>query len=116
MTAKGAVLRQIRFDGRAIAAFRSAVGRAHVTAELADLREAEAATFRTSQRISAIVRPSRVEEVKACVEISNRYGIPIFPISRGKNWGYGSRVPVTSDSVMLDLQRMNRISGFNEEL
>ena len=38
------------------------------------------------------------------------------PISCGKNWGSGSRVPVRDDCVLLDLGQMNRILDFDEEL
>ena len=41
--------------------------------------------------------------------------MPIYPISTGKNWGYGSRVPL-HDGVLVDLGRMNRIVDFDEEL
>jgi hypothetical protein len=50
------------------------------------------------------------------------FGSPIgigyrgYPISRGKNWGYGSRVPARDGCVLLDLGRMNRIVGFSEKL
>jgi hypothetical protein len=36
--------------------------------------------------------------------------------SSGKNWGYGSSVPVTTSSVLLDLGRLNQIVDFSEEL
>ena len=37
----------------------------------------------------------------------------LHPVSSGKNWGYGSRVP-TSDGVSLDLGRLNRILDFDQ--
>ncbi len=40
---------------------------------------------------------------------------PSIPISSGKNWGYGSRVP-PRDGVLVDLGRLNRIVDFSEEL
>ena len=42
-------------------------------------------------------------------------GTPVYPISSGKNWGYGSRARCAT-RVLLDLGRMNRILDFNEEL
>ena len=44
------------------------------------------------------------------------FGVPVYPISSGKNWGYGSRVPAADGCILLDLGRMNRIVDFNEEL
>ena len=63
---------------------------------------------------SAAVAPASTEEVQAVVRIANRYKIPIYPISTGKNLGYGGSAPVLSGSVVLDLKRMNRIIEVNE--
>ena len=63
---------------------------------------------------SAAVAPKSVEEVQAVVRICNARGIPIYPISTGRNLGYGGAAPVYSGSVVLDLKRMNRILEVNE--
>ena len=64
---------------------------------------------------SAAVAPDGVEQVQAVVRIANQYKIPIYPVSTGKNLGYGGAAPVFSGSVVLDLKRMNRILEVNEE-
>ena len=64
---------------------------------------------------SAAVAPDGVEQVQAVVRIANKYKIPIYPVSTGKNLGYGGSAPVYSGSVVLDLKRMNRILEVNEE-
>ncbi|MFC3096910.1 FAD-binding oxidoreductase [Alteraurantiacibacter palmitatis] len=56
-----------------------------------------------------------VEEVQAVVRVANQYRLPLFPISRGKNLGYGGTAPVLAGSVVLDLSRMKRIE-FDAEL
>jgi 4-cresol dehydrogenase (hydroxylating) len=96
--------------------FRELVGTEHVIADEPVLRAAETATFATSQRVRAIVRPADTREVQACVRLAATLGVPLHPISRGTNWGYGSRVPVTTGSVLLDLSRMNQIGEVDEEL
>ncbi len=63
---------------------------------------------------SAAVAPDNVEQVQQVVRIANKYKIPIYPISTGKNLGYGGSAPVYSGSVVLDLKRMNRILEVNE--
>jgi hypothetical protein len=63
---------------------------------------------------SAAVAPDGVEQVQKIVRIANRYKIPIYPVSTGKNLGYGGSAPVLSGSVVLDLKRMNRILEVNE--
>jgi len=64
---------------------------------------------------SAAVAPDGAEQVQAVVRIANKYKIPIYPVSTGKNLGYGGAAPVFSGSVVLDLKRMNRILEVNEE-
>src|ERR1700679_3809166 len=80
------------------------------------LRSAETATFQTTQKAPVVLRPGSTEEVQAVVRIANECGMPIYPVSSGKNWGYGSGVPVRSGCAVVDLGRMNRIVDFSESL
>ena len=63
---------------------------------------------------SAAVAPHSVEEVQAVVKIANAFKVPIYPISTGKNLGYGGSAPALTGSVVLDLKRMNRILEIDE--
>jgi 4-cresol dehydrogenase (hydroxylating) len=63
---------------------------------------------------SAAVAPDRVEQVQQVVKIANTYKIPIYPVSTGRNLGYGGSAPTYSGSVVLDLKRMNRILDVSE--
>lgn len=65
---------------------------------------------------SAVVKPASVEEVCAVVKVANKFKIPLWVISRGKNLGYGGASPRVGGSVTVDLGRMNRILEVNEEL
>ena len=58
---------------------------------------------------SAAVAPIKVEEVQAVVRIANKYKIPLYPISTGKNLTYGGSAPTYSGSIVVDLKRMNRV-------
>ena len=58
---------------------------------------------------SAAVAPDTVEQVQQIVRTANTYKIPLFPISTGKNLGYGGSAPNLTGSVIVDLKRMNRI-------
>lgn len=64
--------------------------------------------------VSAAVAPTSVAEVQQVMRAANRYRIPIYPISTGKNLGYGGSAPNLSGSVVLDLKRMNRILRVDE--
>jgi len=58
---------------------------------------------------SAAVGPSEVEQVQSIVRTANRYKIPLYAISTGKNFAYGGPSPNVRGSVTVDLKRMNRV-------
>jgi FAD/FMN-containing dehydrogenase len=63
---------------------------------------------------SAAIAPQSVAEVQAIVRIANRFQVPLYAISTGRNLTYGGSAPVYSGCVVLDLKRMNRIIEVNE--
>ncbi|MEM7029199.1 MAG: FAD-binding oxidoreductase [Chloroflexota bacterium] len=100
----------------ALQAWQSLLGDKHVVTSDATRSDVATATFATHQTVLAILHPGNTGEVQACLQIANEYKIPIYVISRGKNWGYGSSVPVTSQSVILNLTRLDQIVTVNETL
>lgn len=58
--------------------------------------------------IAGVIRPADAAQVQDVVRLCRKGSIPLYPISRGGNWGMGSRLPVR-DGFILDLGRMNRI-------
>lgn len=100
----------------ALKAWSDLLGQDRVLSDISVLRDAQTATFLTSQRIPVLLQPADRQEVQECLKIANQFGMPVYPISSGKNWGYGSRVPVEDGCALLDLSRLNRIVDFNEEL
>ena len=99
-----------------LTAFRAVVGAEHLQSDPSSVADAETATFQTSSRVLAVIRPADVSEVQACVRAANDHGTPIYPISGGKNWGLGSRVPASDGCAILDLGRLNRIVGHEDTL
>jgi len=98
----------------ATAEFRNAVGADWVFAGDSDLgpyRDSFSPVWGTAEErhASAAVAPADVAEVQAVVRIANRHRIPLYPISTGKNFGYGGPSPNVSGSVVVDLKRMNRV-------
>lgn len=66
---------------------------------------------------SAILFPASTRDVEVIVRQANAFRIPLFPISMGRNLGLGSRAPMRSGQVVVDLgRRMNRVVEINEEL
>lgn len=65
---------------------------------------------------SAVVYPGSVPEVQKVVRWANEHLIPIWPISMGRNLGYGGAAPRVRGSVVVDLgRRMNRILNINRD-
>lgn len=112
--------RRIVLDRDAFAAalgeFRAALGEAHVRDRPEDLDRVAKATVPEPRRPCAVLYPGTAEEVVELVKIANRHGVPLWPVSRGKNWGYGSATPAFDDTVVVVLERLNRILEVDEQL
>lgn len=50
------------------------------------------------------------------MRIASQNKVPVYPISTGNNWGYGTALPVRDGCVIIDLSRLDRIVHFDEEL
>lgn len=100
----------------AIDSWERILGREWVTSGRGKIAAFETATFKTGRRVLAVLYPANKKEIQDCLQIANTYKIPLYPISKGKNWGYGSRVPVSDCSVILSLERMSGIVDYNEKL
>ncbi|KAL2429116.1 Vanillyl-alcohol oxidase [Exophiala dermatitidis] len=64
---------------------------------------------------SAAVCPSSNEQLRAVLAIANKYGVPVWTFSRGKNLGYGGPAPRLNGSLALDLHRMNKILEVDDQ-
>lgn len=80
------------------------------------LKSAQQATFKTNHNINAIIYPTSVSMIQDCMKLATREKTAIYPISRGKNWGNGSKVPTADNCILMDLSRLNKITDFNEKM
>ncbi|NEQ87395.1 MAG: FAD-binding oxidoreductase, partial [Moorea sp. SIO2I5] len=101
---------------KALEAWVNILGSENVLTSEVEVTAREKATFATTPKILGVIKPSNRQEVQASVKIANQYKIRLYPISCGKNWGLGSRVPVQSNSIIIDLSRMNQIIDYSEKL
>lgn len=100
----------------ALGEWAAILGPEHLIARKQDLSLAQTATFETHQTVPVILRPENVEQVQEIVRVANRYNFPVYPVSSGRNWGYGSRVPASDGCALLDLCRLNKITAFDRRL
>lgn len=63
--------------------------------------------------VHGIVFPRSAENVVSVVELAREYRVPLYPVSTGNNWGYGSANPVVDGCVVVNLSRMNRVLDFD---
>jgi 4-cresol dehydrogenase (hydroxylating) len=99
----------------AMAAWRGLLGDARVVAE-AELGGYGESTLANAPRPAAAIKVASSDEVIAAVRIANECGVPLYPISRGKNWGYGDACPAAPGQVILDLSAMDRIVEVDPDL
>jgi 4-cresol dehydrogenase (hydroxylating) len=107
-------------EDRAMTPFVEELGR-EIGAEKVRTDDAVRAAFsRTTApdgtRPLGVATPASREDVQAIVRAAARHRIALFPISRGKNWGYGDACAPQPDNLIVDLSGMNRIIEVNAEL
>ncbi|MDA0712727.1 MAG: FAD-binding oxidoreductase [bacterium] len=95
---------------------QSIVGIENVLSDSDLLKSAQKATFTTSNKIVAIIYPSSVQMIQDCMKLACCESVAIYPISRGKNWGNGSKVPTADNCILMDLSRLNKITDYNERM
>lgn len=64
----------------------------------------------------AVLRAETAAQIPDILRIARAYRLPLYPISRGRNWGWGDACPVTEGQVVLDLGDMDRIIEIDDEL
>jgi 4-cresol dehydrogenase (hydroxylating) len=99
-----------------VAELATIVGAQHVLADDAGRDLHSRTTEPRSRRCRAVVHPGSAHEVGAILRLAARRGVPVWPFSRGNNWGYGTKNALEEGAIVLVLERMNRILEVNDEL
>ncbi|MGE3499788.1 MAG: FAD-binding oxidoreductase [Candidatus Binatia bacterium] len=100
----------------AMAKLRKAIGQKFVVVDVAALeryRDHRSAIDADVSAPSAAVLPDGVDEIREVLRIANQYRLPLWTIGSAKHIAHGGPA---GGSVVLDLQRMNRILEVNEDL
>jgi|JI6StandDraft_1071083.scaffolds.fasta_scaffold25742_3 4-cresol dehydrogenase (hydroxylating) len=100
----------------ALAQWRKAIGaEAVLNGADASVRYARD-TSHLTRTIPAALYPKDTNQVQAVVRIAQLHGVPLYPISTGRNWGYGTALQASEGGVIVDLSCMNRIISLDSEL
>jgi len=106
----------VRDEARAIEAWKQALGAAAVAADEVTTARYARTTLDTGTRPLCILYPTCTEQVQAAVRIAAAHGIGVYPVSRGRNWGYGDACAPQAGDAIVDLQRMNQILEVSTDL
>lgn len=68
------------------------------------------------RHVPAVLRILDSAQVSEVMRISTRCQVPVYPISTGQNWGYGTALPARDGCVILDLSLLQKIIDFDAEL
>ncbi len=68
-----------------------------------------------SRAVPVVLVPRTEDEVRRIVAVANEHRVALYPFSTGRNWGLGSKLPVTDGCAVVDLSRLTRIVEVNEE-
>ncbi|MBI4686730.1 MAG: FAD-binding oxidoreductase [Nitrospirae bacterium] len=93
----------------AISEWEAVLGQKNVLYDDASINRYSRSTLPQGTTPAAILRPGSVEDIQSILKTATKYSINIYPISRGKNWGYGDACAVGDGQAIIDLGRMNRI-------
>ena len=100
----------------AVAAWSAALGERWVSAASEVLDRYGRTTGTHAHRPVAVLHPESTSQVQRVVAIAAEHEIPVYPISRGKNWGYGDAAPVGPGQAVIVLGRMNQIVEVDAKL
>lgn len=100
----------------AIAEIREIIGESNIVADDAAIADRTKDISLWHRRGAAVVYPGTAEEVAGIVKVAAKHKLPVWPFSKGKNWGYGATMPFRDGELILVLERMNRIIEVNQEL
>lgn len=104
-----------RFE-RALCDIERAVGAPHVVRDPGGVERQSRDIIPRAYQPVAFVYPGTTEEVVALVGIANRYRLPLWPVSKGKNWGYGAATPAEDGALVVVLERLNRVIAVDADL
>ena len=68
------------------------------------------------RRIPAALRITDAAVLRDVMRIAHRHKVAVYPISTGRNWGYGTSLPARDDCVIIDLSKLQKILHFDAEL
>lgn len=73
-------------------------------------------TSETARQIPVALKIRDSSFAPEVMRVASRHLVPVYPISTGKNWGYGSGLPARDGCVIIDLGSLQKVIHFDAEL
>ncbi len=99
-------------DKQVITEFENIVGTENFISDKKKIESLTENTLNIKRNIYGIIYPENVEHVREIVKIANRNKVPLYPYSRARNIGYGERLPVTDDNLVVDMGSFQTMKAF----
>jgi 4-cresol dehydrogenase (hydroxylating) len=99
----------------ALTQLRAVVGAEHVQTGEDAIARYSRDTIPFERVCAAVVFPGSTKEVCEVIKVAAAFKLPLWPFSKGNNWGYGATVAYQHGAIILILERLNRIE-VNAEL
>ncbi|MBI5256434.1 MAG: FAD-binding oxidoreductase [Burkholderiales bacterium] len=106
----------VTLSSELLEALRAILGSDGVLADPDAVEQVTRTCLPDRQLPSAVVYPKNAAEVQAVVRAAARAGVPVWPVSTGRNWGYGERNACYEAGITMLLERMGRIWHVDEQL
>jgi len=92
------------------------LGTEFVTTKSEHLNMVSRTTLPLGTTPAGVAKPETREQIQQILRLATAHRVAIYPVSAGKNWGYGDACAPVSGCLILDLSRMNKIIEVNAEL
>lgn len=73
-------------------------------------------TSAARRHIAAALLIESSAQLQEVMRIASQHQVPVYPISTGHNWGYGTALPARDNCAIIDLSALVRIIDFDQEL
>lgn len=100
----------------ALDAWRLLLGDAQVILGQAVQQAYGADTGASERELLAALRILDADLLSDVMVVAARFRVPVYPISTGRNWGYGTALPAQDGCVIIDLSALKKILSFDAEL
>lgn len=100
----------------AVKEWQELLGKTHVLLGEAVVVAYGSDTSGAQRHIPAALRIHDSAALQDVMRIAGRHQVPVYPISTGNNWGYGTALPAREGCVIIDLSPLKKIIDFDAEL